>query len=140
MKRQVSGLILLVISILIVSSCMNDQDIEYKRAYTAGAVIYQEHCQNCHGNNGEGLSALMPPLTDSTYLKQSKNQLACILKFGLKGQLIIVHGKPYQNQMPPADLAPVEIAQVLTYVKNSFGNKLGGVKVDEVNKDLKNCK
>lgn len=140
MKRQLSALILLVIAILIVSSCINDQDIEYKRAYTAGAVIYQEHCQNCHGNNGEGLSALMPPLTDSDYLKQNKAQLACILKFGLKGQLIIVHGKPYQNQMPPADLAPIDIAQVLTYVKNSFSNKLGIVKVDDVNEDLESCK
>jgi len=140
MKWQISACILLVISILIVSSCINDQDIEYKRAYTAGAVIYQEHCQNCHGSNGEGLSALMPPLTDSVYLTQNKAQLACFLKFGLKGQLIIVHGKPYQNQMPTADLAPIEIAQVLTYVKNSFGNKLSIVKVDEVNKDLENCK
>ena len=119
---------------------MNDQDIEYKRAYTAGAVIYQEHCQNCHGNTGEGLSALMPPLTDSVYLKQNKAQLACILKYGLNGKLIIVHGKPYQNQMPLADLAPIEIAQVLTYVKNSFGNKLGGVNVEDVNKDLESCK
>ncbi len=140
MMRQLSALILLTAFVLLVSSCMNDEDIEYKRAYTAGAVIYQYHCQNCHGNTGEGLSALMPPLTDSVYLKQNKAQLACILKYGLNGKLIIVHGKPYQNQMPPADLAPIEIAQVLTYVKNSFGNKLGGVKVEEVNKDLQACK
>jgi mono/diheme cytochrome c family protein len=140
MKRQIGALILLSVSILLVSSCMNDEDIEYKRAYTAGAVVYQNHCQNCHGTTGEGLSALMPPLTDSVYLKQNKAQLACILKYGLNGKLIIVHGKPYQNQMPPSDLAPIEIAQVLTYVKNSFGNKLGGVKVEEVNKDLLGCK
>lgn len=140
MKRQLSPIILLTFFALIVSSCINDEDIEYKRAYTAGAVIYQQHCQNCHGNTGEGLSALMPPLTDSVYLKQNTSQLACILKYGLNGKLIIVHGKPYQNQMPPSDLAPIEIAQVLTYVKNSFGNKLGVVKVEEVNKDLSVCK
>jgi len=139
MKWQLSALILLVVSVLIVSSCINDQDIEYKRAYTAGALVYQNHCQNCHGNTGEGLSALMPPLTDSVYLKQNKAQLACILKYGLNGKLIIVHGKPYQNQMPPADLAPIEIAQVLTYVKNSFGNKTGFVKVEDVNRDLLIC-
>ncbi|WCT14992.1 c-type cytochrome [Mucilaginibacter jinjuensis] len=139
MKRQLSALILLTAFVSIISSCMNDEDIEYKRAFTAGAVVYQNHCQNCHGNTGEGLSALMPPLTDSVYLKQNKAQLACILKYGLAGKLIIVHNKPYQNQMPPSDLAPIEIAQVLTYVKNSFGNKLGGVKVEEVNKDLSIC-
>lgn len=140
MKRQLSALILLILPALFISSCMNDEDIEYKRAYTAGAVVYQNHCQNCHGTTGEGLSALMPPLTDSVYLKQNKAQLACILKYGINGKLIIVHGKPYQNQMPPSDLAPIEIAQVLTYVKNSFGNKLGGVKVEGVNKDLLDCK
>jgi len=139
MKWPVSALFLLIVSILMFS-CINDQDIEFKRAYTAGAVVYQSHCQNCHGSNGEGLSALMPPLTDSVYLKQNKTQLPCILKYGLKGDLIIVHGKPYQNQMPPADLAPIEIAQVLTYIQNSFGNKLGVVKIDEVNKDLSGCK
>ncbi|OKS85825.1 c-type cytochrome [Mucilaginibacter polytrichastri] len=139
MKRPISAVLLFIVSLLI-ASCINDQDIEFKRAYTAGAIVYQTHCQNCHGSNGEGLSALMPPLTDSVYLKQNKTQLACILKYGLKGNLIIVHGKPYQNQMPAAELAPIEIAQVLTYVKNSFGNKLGVVKVDEVNKDLSGCK
>ncbi|NCD71777.1 c-type cytochrome [Mucilaginibacter agri] len=139
MRWQLSALILFVISFLVIS-CANDQDIEFKRAYSAGEVVYTQHCQNCHGNNGEGLSALMPPLTDSVYLKQNKTQLACIIKFGLKDKLVIVSGKPYQNQMPPADLAPIEISQVLTYVKNSFGNKMGVVKVEDVNKDLGDCK
>jgi mono/diheme cytochrome c family protein len=61
---------------------MNDQDIEYKRAYTAGAVIYQDHCQNCHGNNGEGLSALNAPANRLCLSEtEARHQLACILKY-----------------------------------------------------------
>lgn len=139
MRWQLGTVVLLFIS-AVLASCVNDQDIEFKRAYTAGALVYQQHCQNCHGNNGEGLLALMPPLTDSIYLKKNKTRLPCIIKYGLKGDLIIVGNKPYQNQMPNSDLAPIEIAQVLTYVKNSFGNKTGTVTVEDVTKDLADCK
>ena len=42
--------------------------------------------------------------------------------------------------MPAAELAPMEIAQVITYMNNSFGNQLGIVTMDEVEADLKNCR
>jgi len=42
--------------------------------------------------------------------------------------------------MPVTDLPPIEIAQVLTYIKNSFGNKQGLVTAEQVNKDLQDCK
>ena len=123
----------------LLAACMNDQEIEFKRAYTAGEVVYYQHCRNCHGDKGEGLSALMPPLTDSVYLKKNNNTLACIVKYGLNNQLIIINKKPYQNQMPPSGLAPIEVAQVLTYIKNTFGNKQGVVTVNQVNSNLEKC-
>lgn len=122
-----------------VYSCDNDHDLEFKRYYTAGALIYADHCQNCHGKNGEGLSNLMPPLTDSVFLRKNNAQLSCITTYGAN-QLIIINGKPYSTQMPVTNLAPIEVAEVLTYVKNSFGNKQGMVNVNEVNNNLKNCK
>lgn len=124
--------------LLMIASCQNEGQIEFDRYYSSGSLVYQTHCQNCHGVKGEGLGALIPPLTDSTYLKNNRTMLACILQNGQKGVLHIA-GKPYESEMPKTGLAPLEIARVLTYITNSFGNKMGTITSDEVEKDLKNC-
>lgn len=128
-----------VLSITSISSCQSEEDLEFKRYYTSGALLYQSHCQNCHGANGEGLGQLIPPLNDSIYLKNNKSNLACLVKNGLKGQ-IMVKGKIYNGQMLQQDnLTPIEIAQVLTYITNSFNNKLKLIDVQQVNNGLKSC-
>lgn len=138
MKLKVIWIVPVAIVLLIVA-CQSEENIEFKRYYSSGALVYQAHCQNCHGNNGEGLSALIPPLTDSLYLKSNKNQLACYIQSGLKGQ-IIVKGKKFDDAMPASDLSPVQIAQVLTYIGNSFGNKLNTINEQFVQKNLVNCR
>lgn len=139
MKYKVAGLISLLALLIVIASCESETDLDFKRYYSAGSEVYQTRCQNCHGAKGDGLSALIPPLTDSLYLKNNKAALACYLRSGLTGK-ITVNGKIFDDKMPAADLAPMEMAQVLTYVTNSFGNKLGVKTIDQVNADLKNCK
>ena len=133
----VIGSFLLVIAVMV--SCQSEQQMEFNRYYSAGATVYQTHCQNCHGDKGQGLAALMPPLTDTLFLKAYKNDLVCILQNGLK-KGIVIHGKTFDGQMPPAKLSLMEMAQVLTYVTNSFGNKQGLVNHEDVARDLKGCK
>jgi len=123
----------------ILSSCDNEAELNFKRYYSSGQVIYQTRCQNCHGNNGEGLGALIPPLSDSVSLKTRLHSLACFVKNGLKHP-ITSNGKTYSQPMPAQnDLSSIEIAQVLTYVNNSFNNKLGLIDVQQVNNDLQKC-
>ena len=137
MKLKVIGIIAILL-VVIGASCQSDDQIEFKRYYSGGSLVYQQHCQNCHGDKGQGLSALIPPLTDSIYLKNNKRKLACFIKNGLKGK-ITVAGRSFDDQMQPDDIAPLEIAKVLTYVTNSFGNKMGTVTLQQVQDDLKNC-
>jgi len=125
--------------LVIAASCQNDGQIEFNRFYSNGSVVYQAHCQNCHGAKGEGLQALIPSLTDSIYLKNNKSLLACQLNNGLKGKITILN-KEFEGEMPASKLSPLETAQVLTYVTNSFGNKLGTINTDQVNADLAKCK
>jgi mono/diheme cytochrome c family protein len=139
MKYKVTGNIALLFVVFSLASCLSNESIEFKRYYSAGAEVYQTHCQNCHGTNGEGLSALIPALNDSVYLKNNKSSLACYLKFGLKGN-IQIHGKDYSENMPASDLAPMDIARVMTYINNSFGNKLGLTTLDQVETNLNSCK
>jgi mono/diheme cytochrome c family protein len=137
MKYRIIAVLLLVVSGL-AYSCQSESEIEYMRYYTSGQELYKARCQNCHGAQGEGLAALIPPLTDSDYLKKNKTKLACYVQNGLQLP-ILVNGKAYNGQMPASGLAPIEIAQVLTYVQNSFGNKMGLHNVEQVNKELGKC-
>ena len=124
----------------ILFSCQNEAEIEYKRYFIQGRNIYQNQCKNCHAENGEGLGALIPPLKEADYLRKNKSQLTCIIRNGLK-DTIRVNGKTYTSQMPAqTQLAPIEIAEVITYITNSFGNKQGIYHTEKVDSDLGSCR
>ena len=134
----VIGCLLALLIIGVFVSCQSEGQIEFSRYFANGDLIYQERCQNCHGVHGEGLQALIPPLNDSAYLKTNISRLPCSIKNGLKGK-IVVNNKSFEGEMLPIDLPPVEIAEVLTYINNSFGNKTGTVNVQEVELILRKC-
>jgi len=133
------GTVIVLLSTGMLISCQSDEQIEFNRYYSLGNLIYQGHCQNCHGARGEGLRGLIPPLNDSAYLKINKTNLACLVKNGLKGK-VTVKNRSFEGEMLPVDLPPVEVAEVLTYINNSFGNKTGTVTARQVELDLNNCR
>jgi mono/diheme cytochrome c family protein len=140
MKLKVIAFIAVMLCVIIVS-CQSEAEQEYKRYYSTGTLVYKAKCQNCHGEKGEGLSNLIPPLTDTAYLKKNKAQLACFVKYGIKETITTINGKAYEGAMPAnVDMPAIDIAEVLTYIGNSFGNKMGTITVDEVNADLEKCK
>src|ERR1700712_3730230 len=130
MKLKIIGGICLLLMIS-VYACESDSSIEFKRYYSSGKEVYHARCQNCHGSNGEGLAALIPPLNDSSFFKSNKSILPCIIQNGLKAP-VKISGRIFNGAMPAAGLTPIEIAQVITYVGNSFGNKLGVVTNEDV--------
>lgn len=131
---------LLLMLFIALISCQSEAELNYVRYYTSGKKLYEANCQNCHSNNGSGLALLYPPLTDTTYLQKNKSQLACIIKYGLKGKIELA-GKIYEGEMPAQPkLSDIEIAQIVTYITNSFGNKQGLHDANAVNADLKRCK
>lgn len=140
MKIKVIAGIVLLLAVLI-TACQSDAEQDFKRYYTGGAAIYKQKCENCHGNNGEGLTSLIPPLTDTAFLKKNRAMLACIVHKGITERVITINGKAYEGSMPAnTDLAPMDIAKVLAFVTNSFGNKQGTITVETVEKDLAGCK
>lgn len=90
-------------------------------------------CGACHGQNGEGGPA-GPPLAQSEWVTGPVSNLVIIQLRGLKGP-ITVAGKEYNF---PAGMTPMayqtdeQIAGVLTYIRNSFGNKASAVKPEQV--------
>ncbi|MGM9476008.1 c-type cytochrome [Pedobacter sp. GSP4] len=140
MRKYIINSIFLISIIAIIVSCQSQETIDLQNYMSNGKDIYKAKCQNCHGENGEGLGELAPPLTDSVFLKTNKSRLACFIKNGTNEPLII-NGKEYKEKMPAfPELADIDVAQVMVFVTNSFGNKQGFVPYSQVSKDLQNCK
>ena len=97
-----------------------------------GRSVFMQTCYACHQPNGQGLPNVFPPLAGSDYLMADKARSITIVLKGCNGELT-VNGKRYVNTMPSlAVLTDEQIANVLTYVRNSWGNTGGAVTPAEV--------
>lgn len=127
-------IVLLGLSSLYFFTFCQDGGERIKKAqyFTNGHKLYTLHCQNCHGAKGEGLGKLYPPLNDQHYLDENRDQLPLIVRFGLEGE-IMVSDQPYDTPMPGnPTLTNTEIAYILTYITNAFGNDAPIFTMDEV--------
>jgi nitrite reductase (NO-forming) len=97
-----------------------------------GKAVFQATCSTCHQPDGQGLSDVFPPLAGSDYLMADRDRSIRVVLDGLSGP-IVVNGRSFATTMPPlAHLTDHEIADVLTYVRNSFGNGGEAVRDEEV--------
>ncbi|PLB18348.1 MAG: Anaerobically induced outer membrane transmembrane protein [Flavobacteriaceae bacterium FS1-H7996/R] len=87
-----------------------------------GEEIYTDFCVSCHLPNGKGVERVYPPLANSDYLLKNREASIKGIKFGMNGE-IVVNGKKYNNVMTPLGLSDDEIADVMNYISNSWGNK-----------------
>ena len=97
-----------------------------------GAELYKKYCLTCHQANGTGVPRMNPPLIKTTYVTGDKKKL---IKWVLQGSVenIPIDGQTYSNNMPAqAYLKDQEIADILTYIRSSFGNKATAVTSAEV--------
>jgi nitrite reductase (NO-forming) len=100
----------------------------------AGRALYTGTCSVCHQANGAGLEGVFPPLARSDFMMADKRRSIDIVLNGLSGP-VQVNGKRYESVMPPmSQLADDEIANILTYVRNEWGNSGEAVGKDEVAK------
>ena len=102
-------------------------------ALARGKVVYGTYCGLCHGVDGLGKPGQAPPLAASEWVAKDVAALARIPLAGLSGP-IQVSGKDWNLSMAPmgATLSDADLAAVLTYIRESWGNKYGAVTVDEV--------
>ncbi len=100
----------------------------------AGKQLFTGTCSVCHQANGEGLANVFPPLAKSDYLAADPKRAMTIVTHGLTGK-ITVNGHEYDSVMPPmAQLTDDEVANILTYVLNSWDNPGGQISKEEVAK------
>ncbi|OIQ92094.1 cytochrome c-552 precursor [mine drainage metagenome] len=90
-----------------------------------GKKVFNQICFACHQHNGKGMPGLFPPLAKSDFLKADPARAVWIVTHGLIGPVTVNH-KKFNSAMPPqAQLSDQQVADVLTFVLNSWGNPGG---------------
>lgn len=97
-----------------------------------GEKIFIKYCISCHQADAGGVPELTPPLIKTSYVLGDKERLITIILNGLN-ENVEIDGEYFSNPMPSLKiLKDQEIADVLTYVRNNFGNKAAAVTPEEV--------
>jgi len=97
------------------------QDVTLKQSIENGAELYTDFCMQCHLPDGKGTPKVFPPLVQSDWLINKRKESIHAIKYGLKGP-ITVNGIEYNNAMNSLGLEDEEIADIMNYIMNSWGN------------------
>lgn len=113
-----------------------------RKQFPRGANLFRSTCQTCHGTDGNGIRSLAPPLNHSEWVTGSKDKLIAIVLYGLKGP-VKVNNKVYKapeinGDMPGIgsnkDIVDEDIAQLLSFIRNSWSNGAEKISREEVMK------
>lgn len=116
-----------------------DSSSKFTQYYNQGQKLYEKHCSNCHQKNGTGLGRVYPPLNVSDFMDTNFNDVLCLMRHGKKGELI-VNGVRFNQPMPGIPLlTDLEIAEIATYIYNTWNHNRGLIDVKEVSPILLNC-
>lgn len=109
-----------------------------RKSYRLGHEVYhrEAHCATCHQSDGQGVAGVYPPLVGTRWVLESEERLIQLILHGITGE-IQVKGKTYGEGIPPMTafgklLEDEELAAVVNYVRNSWGNQAGWVSPDKV--------
>ena len=97
----------------------------------AGQALFAGTCSTCHQPNGQGMEGVFPPLAKSDWIAADPARLPVVILHGLSGP-VTVNGKDYASVMPPMNqLTDDEVANISTYVLNSWGNPGGRITTEQ---------
>ena len=103
------------------SKINSDQKDPLTESIQRGEAIYMDFCVTCHQQDGQGVKGSFPPLANSDYLLERREESIRSVKYGQKGE-ITVNGVTYNGVMAPMGLEDDEVADVMNYIMNSWGN------------------
>jgi mono/diheme cytochrome c family protein len=132
-NAKLIALLFLLTSFSISATFAQDAAVDLKNSLLQGKKVYEQNCLSCHQADGSGVPRLYPPLIKTTYISTDPPRLIKILLNGLK-EGVEIDGEFYSSPMPPfgSVLKDQEIADVLTYIRNNFGNKAAAIPADKV--------
>lgn len=115
-------ILVFLITLFSCNETQTKQDPKLQESIQRGSLVYEDFCMTCHLPDGKGLSQAFPPLANSDYLMNKREESIKAIKFGMSGE-ITVNGIKYNSVMAPLGLSNDEVADVMNYITNSWGNK-----------------
>jgi len=107
--------------------------------YTQGQILYENKCASCHMDDGSGLEKVIPPLANSDYLDKNWEDLACLVRQGIEGP-IVVNGVTYNQAMAGIpELSATEIANIYNYINYAWNDKTKIMQVLDTRKKIRDC-
>lgn len=124
---------------LVACGQISNKDTKFQQYYVQGQQLYIKNCSNCHQKNGAGLGLVYPPINTSDFMDQNVDAVLCIMKYGKEGE-IIVNGKKFNKPMKGiSSLTELEIAEIATYIYNTWDHQLGMIEIAQVTTQLNKC-
>ena len=125
---RILGLILVITSCnsnekKTINTAYNQEPTELEASIKRGKIVYNDMCITCHMAKGEGIPRAFPPLANSDYLRNNQAESIKGVKKGMSGE-IIVNGVTYNSMMAPLGLSDDEVADVMNFINNSWGNTI----------------
>jgi nitrite reductase (NO-forming) len=134
LKKMIRVQITLLIALhLATCPCAFAQKQDLKSSMERGQDVYTGQCLTCHMATGEGIPTVYPSLLKNKNVL-NKPYLAQSI---LKGQRGAINGQSWSGEMPPMALTDEQVADVMNFVRNSFGNKAPVVLPKEIQPALK---
>lgn len=119
---KITKLAVLLLFVLFINTELCAQTDEDSKSILRGKQLYEANCQACHMADGNGLAGVFPPLAKSDYLLESAARASQAILNGLNGA-IIVNGVTYNGVMSAIPFSNQEVADVMNYIGNTWGNK-----------------
>jgi len=126
-----AALFFILVGVPALLSFKSNQAFDLKASIVRGKEIYVAYCISCHMEQGTGVETTYPPLKKSDYLMSDKKRSILQVLNGANGEMK-VNGKIYNAPMTGFDLTDEQVSDVLNYARNSWGNKGGAIKPDDV--------
>ncbi len=132
-SMKVNALLFIWILVITSVSC-GDSNRDY------GSELYTKNCANCHGVEGQGLQDLYPPLKGADYLIEQQQDLVCLIRYGVEGE-IKVNGKSYNQKMPSMpNLSDVDITNIINYISKNIEPGVKKVSLKDLKERSYDCK
>ena len=127
----------ITLTILLLATTISAQDETLSNSIERGKLLYEDFCVRCHMPDGKEQKGIIPPIAKSDFLFKHMEESIKALKFGGIDGEIIVNGIKYNSRMEKMGLYDDEIADIMNYTLNSWGNKYDKIIKEDYVKSLK---
>jgi len=144
-KKELPSAMYFILVVIILFACTtksdNAQDYspKFQQYYVQGEVLYLKHCSNCHQVNGKGLGRLYPPIDQSDFMDKNFDEVICTIKYGKQGPLMVNDMDYNMTMNGNPGLTELEVAEIATYIYNTWSHKKGMLDVKDVAPILSVC-